>query len=68
MKIPSNWTFKSKDVAEHFDAHVREQLPFYDLVTDTIVHIARHYLPNNGIIRYRRGNWKLRIEIKNHYY
>ena len=44
MKVPSNWTFKSSEVASHFDEHVREQLPWYDLATSAVVTIARHYI------------------------
>lgn len=50
MKIERNWTFKNKEVVEHFDEHVREQLPWYDLASESIVHFIRHYLPDNGII------------------
>ena len=44
MKVPSNWTFKSDEIATHFDEHVREQLPWYDLATSAVVTIARHYI------------------------
>ena len=50
MKIPSNWTFETPEVAKGFDAHVREQLPWYDLATNAITHIARHYIPRNGLV------------------
>jgi tRNA (cmo5U34)-methyltransferase len=50
MEIPKEWTFETNEVAKNFNAHVREQLPWYDLVTDAIVHIARHYIPNNGVV------------------
>lgn len=52
MRVPSEgqWTFESKDVADEFDAHVREQLPWYDLVTNTVAHIARHYIPQGGLV------------------
>ncbi len=52
MKIPSegNWTFENEDVANNFDAHVREQLPWYDFATDIVAHLVRHYLPENGLI------------------
>lgn len=50
MIIPKNWTFKNKDVANSFDSHVREQLPWYDLCTEAIEHIARQYLSENGLI------------------
>ena len=50
MKIPSNWTFENTEVAKNFNKHVREQLPFYDLATNAITHIARHYIPENGLV------------------
>jgi tRNA (cmo5U34)-methyltransferase len=50
MDIPRNWTFKDAGVAEGFDHHVREQLPWYDLTTGVIAHIARHYIPENGLV------------------
>tara|TARA_R100000808_G_scaffold12391_1_gene30859 strand:+ start:2920 stop:3573 length:654 start_codon:yes stop_codon:yes gene_type:complete len=50
MKIPKNWTFENKDVANNFDNHVREQLPWYDLATQSIVHISRHYIPFKGLV------------------
>lgn len=49
MDIPRDWTFKDAGVAEGFDRHVREQLPWYDLTTGVIAHIARHYIPENGL-------------------
>jgi tRNA (cmo5U34)-methyltransferase len=48
MEIPSNWTFKSNEVVEGFDRHVREQLPWYDLMAGAVAHIARHYVPEDG--------------------
>ena len=50
MKIPSDWTFKNIDVANNFDEHVREQLPWYELATGAAAHIARHYIPDGGLI------------------
>lgn len=50
MEIPKEWTFETSEVAKNFNDHVREQLPWYDLVTDAIVHIARHYIPTNGVV------------------
>lgn len=50
MDIPRDWTFKSSDVAAHFDAHVREQLPWYDIATGAVAHVARHYLPEDGLL------------------
>lgn len=50
INIPSQWTFENEHVAESFDTHVREQLPWYDLVTEAIVHIGRHFIGHNGLI------------------
>jgi len=50
MQIPSNWTFEDTEVAKNFNRHVREQLPFYDLATNAISHIARHYVPEDGLV------------------
>lgn len=48
MKVPTNWTFKSDEIASNFDQHVREQLPWYDLATRAVVTIARHYIHDNA--------------------
>jgi|DEB19_MinimDraft_3_1074340.scaffolds.fasta_scaffold03491_8 tRNA (cmo5U34)-methyltransferase len=48
MNIPRDWTFKNLEVADAFDAHVREQLPWYELTTGLVAHVARHYIPRNG--------------------
>ncbi len=45
---PGSWTFKSARVAGDFDRHVREQLPWYDLATGIVSHVARHYVPPGG--------------------
>jgi tRNA (cmo5U34)-methyltransferase len=50
MEIPSNWTFETAEVAKGFDRHVREQLPWYDLATNAITHIARHYISEGGLV------------------
>jgi tRNA (cmo5U34)-methyltransferase len=50
MDIPTSWTFETSDVATGFDNHVREQLPWYDLATAAITHIARHYIPKGGLV------------------
>lgn len=50
MEIPTDWTFKNINVAAGFDRHVREQLPWYDLVTGAVAHVARHYLPEGGLV------------------
>lgn len=50
MMIPKDWTFKSSDVAEGFDTHVREQLPWYNIASSMTAHFARNYLPENGVL------------------
>ena len=50
MKIPKTWSFKTSEVANNFDSHVREQLPWYDLATRLVAHIARHYVCENGLV------------------
>lgn len=49
MKIPHDWTFKSEEIADDFDNHVREQLPWYNMATSMTVQIIRNYLPENGV-------------------
>ncbi|MCP5523704.1 MAG: methyltransferase domain-containing protein [Verrucomicrobiales bacterium] len=48
LEIPKHWTFRSRNVATHFDEHVRESLPWYDLATNAVAHFGRHYIPNGG--------------------
>ena len=43
-----DWTFK--DFAGDFDNHVREQLPWYDLVTEAVAFIAKNYIPKSGFV------------------
>ena len=50
MEIPTNWTFKDSAVADEFDFHVRQQLPWYDLATGLIAHVVRHFLPEHGLL------------------
>lgn len=50
MDIPANWTFETSEIAEGFDQHVREQLPWYELATNAVAHIARHYVPEDGVV------------------
>jgi len=47
-RIPDHWTFADENVADHFDEHVREQLPWYEMVTEAVAVIARHYIPVGG--------------------
>lgn len=50
MPIPADWTFRNVAVAQAFDDHVREQLPWYDLASGAVAHIARHYIPDHGVV------------------
>jgi tRNA (cmo5U34)-methyltransferase len=45
-----SWTFETTDIAETFDSHVREQLPWYDMVTDSVAYITRNYLQDYGVV------------------
>lgn len=44
------WTFKSEEIADSFDNHVRTQLPFYDMVLDSLVSMIKNFLPVGGIV------------------
>lgn len=48
--IPESWTFKDTAVAGEFEKHVREQLPWYDLATQAVALIGRHYIPQGGLV------------------
>lgn len=50
MDIPREWTFENAHIVKAFDTHVREQLPWYDLATGALAHIARHYIPQGGLV------------------
>jgi tRNA (cmo5U34)-methyltransferase len=47
---PSQWSFELPAVASAFDAHVREQLPFYDLATTAVSDLVRCYLQSGGTL------------------
>lgn len=48
--VPDEWSFNDPDVIEHFDTHVRESLPWFDIATEAVAHIARCFVPRGGII------------------
>lgn len=50
MEIPREWTFRTSDVAQGFDRHVREQLPWYDLMAGAAAHVVRHYATEGGVV------------------
>ena len=55
MKVPASWTFNDSEVARNFDAHVRSQLPWYDLVSSSLAFLARHHIPQDGGMVYDLG-------------
>jgi tRNA (cmo5U34)-methyltransferase len=47
----NSWTFNTEEITKKFDSHVREQLPWYDMVTETVAFITRNYLtPVNSVV------------------
>ena len=46
----NSWTFEDQDIVDKFDSHVREQLPWYDMVTDAVIYIIRNYLAQNKVV------------------
>ena len=50
LEVPAEWTFKSRAVAAAFDSHVREQLPWYDVATGIVSHLARAFVPQGGVV------------------
>lgn len=45
-----DWTFETEEIANTFDDHVREQLPWYDMATDAVSYIVKNYLPREGLV------------------
>jgi tRNA (cmo5U34)-methyltransferase len=45
-----SWTFETTEIASGFDDHVREQLPWYDMVTDAVCYIVRNYLTDDNAV------------------
>ena len=50
FETPARWSFELPTVASHFDAHVREQLPFYELATTAVADLVRFYLQPGGTL------------------
>lgn len=50
LQVPEEWTFKTPEIARAFDSHVREQLPWYDMATGAVAHIARCFIPHEGTV------------------
>lgn len=45
-----DWTFETSEIANTFDSHVREQLPWYDMATDAVSYIVKNYLQKGGVV------------------
>ena len=45
-----SWTFETLEIANTFDNHVREQLPWYDMVTESVAYIIKNYLSENDTV------------------
>jgi tRNA (cmo5U34)-methyltransferase len=50
FSTPDRWSFELPAVASHFDCHVREQLPFYELATGAVADLVRFYLQPSGCL------------------
>lgn len=48
LVIPQDWTFKDRSVADNFEQHVNEQLPWYSMASGMVAHFGRAYLPEGG--------------------
>jgi len=44
------WSFKSKNIAENFDSHVRQSVPLYDEIQRMVVEIAEYFVRENDLI------------------
>jgi len=42
--------FSGHMIGGNFNSHVREQLPFYEMLTNAVTMIVRNYLPENGLV------------------
>ena len=49
-EIPNPWTFQDASVAENFNNHVTSQLPWYDMATQLVAHLVKHYIPQKGVL------------------
>jgi tRNA (cmo5U34)-methyltransferase len=45
-----SWTFETLEIANTFDNHVREQLPWYDMVTESVAYIIKNYLSEDDTV------------------
>ena len=45
-----DFKFSGNMIGNNFNSHVREQLPFYEMLTNAVTMIVRNYLPENGLV------------------
>jgi len=45
-----DFKFSGEMIGNNFNSHVREQLPFYEMLTNAVTMIVRNYLPENGLV------------------
>jgi tRNA (cmo5U34)-methyltransferase len=45
-----DFKFSGQMIGNNFNSHVREQLPFYEMLTNAVTMIVRNYLPENGLV------------------
>lgn len=63
---PYKWTFKSQGVAEVFDTHVRQSVPFYEVFHDMIKTFAQYYIePYTKVVDIGCSTGALLTEIAN---
>lgn len=46
----NDWTFNDDALADDFDRYVRGQLPWYDLASNLLAHVGRHFIPEGGLV------------------
>jgi len=46
----NDFKFSGEMIGDKFNSHVKEQLPFYEMVTNAVTMIIRNYLPENGLV------------------
>ena len=44
------WTFKSKNIAEHFDDHVAHSVPLYHEIQRMTLELSDYFLRNNDTV------------------
>jgi len=50
IKYPISWTFKDKQIAEHFDTHVRQSVPLYDEIQRMVSELSWYFVRDNDSV------------------